>query len=367
MPALRVIQWGAGAVGMHALRFVTESRDLELVGAKCFTAGKAGRNVGDLLGGPPVGVALTQDTDTLLALPADVVLYMPRDVFLDPTVPDSPAAAWVDEVVRILESGKNVVSPLQSAMHWRQLADGETLRQRLEAACLAGGVTAFFTGLDPGFISDCLAMTVASSSGSISQIRTLEVIDYDGYPGTDTIASMGFGHAAIGGSDASDDSLVPSWGCALWLVADSLGVELDDIVLATDTVAAPESFTSEGGLRIDKGTVAAMRWSLTGIVDGEPLIEATHVARMRADMAPDWPMIGAKGGYRVEIDGNPPLRAELPLGLDGGTGTCLGDALVMTAARCVNAIQTVVDAPPGYRLLTELPIYGARHGLPRSS
>jgi 2,4-diaminopentanoate dehydrogenase len=363
--SLRIIQWGAGAVGTHALRFVLESSDLDLVGVKCFTEEKDGRDVGELLGLAPVGVTATRDASALLSTPADCVLYMPRDVFLDPTVHGSPAAAWVDEVVAILESGKNVVSPLQSAMHWRHLADGESLRARLEAACRVGSVSVFFTGLDPGFISDCLAMTVASAAGSITQVRTLEVIDYDTYPSADTLASMGFGHAPAEGADPADDSLVPSWGCALWLVADSLGVELDDIVLATETVTAPESFTSAGGLQVERGTVAAMQWSITGMVGGEPRIVATHVARMRGDLAAQWPRIGAKGGYRVEVDGSPPLRVELPLGLDGGTGTCLGDAVVMTAARCVNSIRGVVDAPRGYRLLTELKIFGGRHSLVR--
>jgi hypothetical protein len=363
--SLRVIQWGVGAVGTHALRFVLESSDLELVGVKCFTEEKDGTDVGELLGLPPVGVTATRDAAALLSMSADCVLYMPRDVFLDPTVPGSPAAGWVEEVVAILESGKNVVSPLQSAMHWRHLADGEGLRQRLEAACQVGGVSVFFTGLDPGFVSDCLAITVASAAGSITQVRTLEVIDYDTYPSPETLASMGFAHPPDPGAGAADDSLVPSWGCALWLVADSLGVELDDIVLATETLTAQEPFTSVGGLLVDRGTVAAMRWSITGMVGGQPRVVATHVARMRSDLAPEWPRIGDKGGYRVEVDGSPPLRAELPLGLDGGTGTCLGDAIVMTAARCVNSLQGVIEAPPGYRLLTDLKMFGGRHSLVR--
>lgn len=365
MSNLRVIQWGLGAVGTHALRFLLESSDLDLVGAKCFTEEKDGKDVGELVGLPPNGVTATRDTAALLSMPADCVLYMPRDLFLDPTVPDSPSAGWVEEVVAILRSGKNVVSPLQSAMHWRQLADGETLRQRLEAACQVGGVSAFFTGLDPGFISDCLAMTVASAAGSITQVRTLEVIDYDTYPSPETLASMGFGRAADGGADSGHQSLVPSWGCALWLVADSLGVELDDIVLFTETITAPETFTSAGGLRIEQGTVAAMKWSITGVIGHEARIVAIHVARMRGDLAPGWPQIGEKGGYRVEVEGSPPLRAELPLGLAGGTGTCLGDAVIMTAARCVNSIRGVVDARAGYCLLTDLKIFGGRHSLVR--
>lgn len=359
---LRVIQWGTGAVGVHALRFVLGAPGLQLVGAQCFTEAKDGRDVGSLAGLSPAGVFATRDTDALLALDADCVLFMPRDTFLDPTVAGSEAKEWVDQIVTILAGGKNVVSPLQSAMHWRQLANGADLRARLDAACREGGVSLFFTGLDPGFVSDCLAMTVASVVGSITQIRTSEVIDYDTYGSPTVLESMGFGKAAGDSSDASNDSLIPSWGCAMWLLADSLGVELDDIALSTDSYPAPADYTSAGGTRINAGTVGALQWSLTGIVDGRPLLIANHVARMGAHMAPDWPQIGERGGYRVEVDGMPPLRAELPLGLPGGTGSCLGDAVVMTAARCVNAISAVVNAPVGYQLLNDMQIVGARHG-----
>ncbi len=360
---IRVSQWGTGAVGVEALRFVLGSRDLELVSVKCFTEAKSGVDAGTLVGLPPVGVRLTRDVDALLAVDADCVLFMPRDPFLDPTIPGSESAAWVKEVVRILQSGKNVISPLQSAMHWRQLTHGEELRQRFETVCQQYGVSLFFTGLDPGFVSDCLAITMSSVAGEITQVRTLEVTDYATYGAPSVLRSMGFGVRPTDTSAGRDESLVPSWGGASWLVADALGVELDDIVLQTEHYLAPEDFTSAGGLEVGAGTVGAMNWTLSGTVAGQPRIVARHVSRIGAEMAPDWPQIGEKGGYRVEIDGRPPLRAELPLGLPGGTGTCVGDTVVMTAARCVNAIAAVVGARPGYRLLNSMPVIGGRHSL----
>lgn len=360
---LRVVQWGTGAVGVEALRFVLDAPDLELVGVLCHTEAKDGVDAGVLAGRVPVGVVATRDPELLLALDADCVLFMPRDAFLDPTVPDSPAAAWVGEVVRLLENGWNVVSPLQSAMHWRHLAAGADLRDRFEAAGRVGGSSVFFTGLDPGFVSDCLVIALSSAAGGIRQVRTLEVIDYATYAAPDVLASMGFGAPPDAAGDSARDSLVPSWGCALWLVAEALGVELDGIELTTESFLAPRDTVSPGGLEVAAGTVGALQWSISGVVAGHPLVTARHVSRIGADMAPEWPTIGALGGYRVEVDGTPPLRLELPLGLAGGTGSCVGDAVVMTAARCVNAVGGVVAAPPGYLLQTGLPAYGARHGV----
>ena len=365
MGGYRVIQWGTGSVGVEAIRFILDGDDLELAGVKCYTTDKDGRDAGELAGRETAGVTAQLDADAVLAIDADCVLFMPRDAFLDPTVPGSPSAVWVDEIVAVLESGKNVVSPLQSAMHWRQLADGAGLHARLQAACAKGDVSLYFTGLDPGFVSDCLAITLSSAAGNIDTVRTLEVIDYATYAAPSTLESMGYGQRPEDVDGATDESLVPSWGCALWLVADALGVEIDDIVLEAETYSAPEEFTSSGGLHIAAGSVGAMQWSISAVISGEPRIVARHVGRIGSQMAPDWPQIGDEGGYRVEVDGTPPLRMELPLGLPGGTGTCLGDAIQMTAARCVNAVAMVVKSPTGYHLMTGMPTLGGRHGLRR--
>ena len=104
-----------------------------------------------------------KNADELLALDADVVLFMPRVSLKDPTILGSPAAAWVDEVTPILASGKNVVSSIATGIHYRQLADGNSLVARLNAACAEGNVSIFFTGVDPGFVSDALAIALTSS------------------------------------------------------------------------------------------------------------------------------------------------------------------------------------------------------------
>ena len=61
--------------------------------------GKDGQDVGTLVGRDPIGITATRDVDALLAADADCVVYSP--IFVD-----------TDVVTRILESHKNVVTPL---------------------------------------------------------------------------------------------------------------------------------------------------------------------------------------------------------------------------------------------------------------
>jgi hypothetical protein len=363
MAAYKVIQWGTGGVGVWALRQVLDAPDLELVGLKCATDAKAGVDAGIIAGRDPVGIAATKNADELVALDADVVLFMPRVSLKDPTIPGSPAAAWVDEVTPLLASGKNVVSSIATGIHYRHLADGDSLVAQLNAACAEGNASIFFTGVDPGFVSDALAIALTSSVTDIAQVRTWEFIDYANYPVPEVMNELGFGMRPDQLDVTMVESLHASWGCAPWLIAESLGVELDEIRLDTDFYLSPRTFTVPGGTRVEAGTIGATRWTMTGVVEGQPRIMINHVNRMGGDMAPDWPSIGEKGGYRVELDANPPYHGDFPLGQPGGTGTALDDAVIMTAARCVNAIATIVESPPGYKTLKDIRSFGARHGL----
>ena len=99
--------------------------------------------------------------------------------------------------------------------------------------------------------------------------------------------------------------------------------------------------------RIEQGTLAAVRFGVAGIVDGEPRLFAEHVTRMRHDMAPEWPQppSGSASVHRVEVEGSPSLTLDLCMRSNDGSHTNAG--LLATAMRLVNAIPAVVAAPPG--------------------
>ena len=97
--SFRVIQWATGGVGRAAIEGIRSHPDLELVGCWVHSAEKVGLDAGEIAGGEPIGIQATNDAQALLDLEADCIFY-------------SPIVADRDEVIRILESGKNVVTPL---------------------------------------------------------------------------------------------------------------------------------------------------------------------------------------------------------------------------------------------------------------
>jgi hypothetical protein len=98
----RVIQWSTGNVGRHALRCIARHPDLELVGLLVHSPDKAGLDAGEIAGIEPTGVIASNDIDEILALDADCVSYTATG--------DLRPGEAVNDMVRILQSGKNVVS-----------------------------------------------------------------------------------------------------------------------------------------------------------------------------------------------------------------------------------------------------------------
>src|SRR4029077_8919070 len=136
---LRVIQWATGSVGRHAVAAVHEHPDLGLAGALVYSDAKAGRDVGDICGIGPVGVTTTTDPDEIAALDADCVLYMPQGEM-------NPMGA-LDDICRLLASGKNVVSTAFTGLIY-SLSLGERVAQRLETACAEGQSSFHATGIE---------------------------------------------------------------------------------------------------------------------------------------------------------------------------------------------------------------------------
>ena len=104
---LRVIQWSTGNAGRNAVRGIVRHPDLELVGLHAHAKEKQGVDAAELCGLPtPTGVRATNDVDALLALDADCVCYMAQG--------ETRIRETIDDLTRILRSGKNVVNTRSS-------------------------------------------------------------------------------------------------------------------------------------------------------------------------------------------------------------------------------------------------------------
>ena len=117
---------------------------------------------------------------------------------------------------------------------------------------------------------------------------------------------------------------------------------------------APETYEIAAGT-IEKGTIAALHFSISGMVDGHPAIVVEHVTRTRDDLRPDWarPVSGG-GAYRVEIKGEPSYVVDIVPSSEHGDHNHA--AIVAACGRIVNAIPDVLAAPAGIATTLDLPL-----------
>ena len=177
----RVIQWATGNIGQRALAASIRHPDLEVVGLRVYGADKLGVDAGAIAGTDTVtGVLATDDVDALVALDADCVLYMPSRLDLD-------------ELCRLLASGKNVVSTCSELLHARRALPAEQVEQ-LERACAQGDVSLFATGSSPGFISEVVPIALLLLERRVDRVVIEEFANMSQRPSPQLLFEvMGFG------------------------------------------------------------------------------------------------------------------------------------------------------------------------------
>jgi 4-hydroxy-tetrahydrodipicolinate reductase len=350
--SLRVVQWSTGNVGRHALAGIAARPDLELVGVWVSNPAKVGKDAGELAGlGRPLGVAATNDAAALLGLRPDCVVYT--------ALADIRVFEALDDLARILRSGANVVSACPVFLQFPDGAVPPEMSEPIRRAAAAGNASIFVNGIDPGFANDALPLLLTGVSQRIDEIHCREILNYATYDQPTVLFDiMGFGRPL----DDVPTLLRPgvlsmAWGGVVRQLAAGLDIELDVVTERHARRPAPALFHIDSG-PIEKGTAAALRFEVRGMVADRPVIVLEHVIRLRDDLAPDWPQPSGQGCYRVEVRGEPNYTLDLRmLGTDGDHNTA---GLKATAMRLVNAIPAVVAGPAGLLTALDLPLITGR-------
>ena len=347
--AIRVALIGTGNCGSLALRQLVNDARFDLTGVWVSSEAKVGKDAGELAGlDIATGITATNDLDAVLAAKPDCVVYC--------AMGDTRLAEAMADIRRILSLGINVVGSAPGVLQYPWQVVPDKYIGRVEDAAREGDSTIFITGVDPGFATDLLPFALAGTCQSIQQVRTMEIADYASYDGVTVMFDvMGFGNA-IGNFPIlfQPGVLSIAWGTAIRQLAAGLGVEVDEIRDSVEQEPAPEDFDVAAG-HIAKGTVAALRFQIEGMVAGKPVIVVEHVTRLRDDLRPDWAQPAQPGGsYRIEITGEPSYVVDVcPTSRNGDHNYA---AILAAAGRIVNAIPDVVAAAPGIRTTLDLPL-----------
>lgn len=330
--AIRVVQWTTGNVGKESIKAIVTNPTLELVGCFAWSQAKVGVDVGELAGIDPVGLSATDDVEALLALKPDCVVYNPM---------------WpsVDELVRILESGVNVVTTAAFITGGNLGAE----RDRLVSACAEGRCSLFGTGVSPGF-AELVAATIAGICTRVDKVVVSETADTTFYDSPDTERAAGFGEP-IDHPNLADMARAGTavFGEAVAMVADMLGVDLDEIVCESEFAQTTEDLAM-ASWTIPAGHVAGVAASWQGRIGGRTIIDLNVRWKKGPTLDPPW--VIEKDGWVITVEGLPTVTASLdflpPPDFQAETiEEFMTIGHIITALPALNAIAPVVNAPPG--------------------
>jgi hypothetical protein len=336
---IRVIQWATGSVGKILLQEIIQNPDYELVGVLVYGADKVGKDAADLVGlKRPTGVIATNDKAKILALQADLVLHASSKAYSFETN--------TDDLVALLESGKNVITTT-SYVHLGIL--DPAVEQRIQQACRIHHVRFHGTGEHPGWLVERLAATMTAVCQRVDQIIMRQYVDCFRVPERRMLVDlMGMGKQPEEISDQSPAFRAVSTQSeqAMAATADVLGLKFDEIRHSIKTG------TLDRDLPVLCTTLAA------GTVVGQVLIWTAYKANAPVltceeywtctDDIPGWNL--ALKGHTVDLEvlGVPNMSINLKIDVHGVAefgGASGGHVAVAMAA--VRAVDEVLKAPPG--------------------
>jgi hypothetical protein len=334
----RVIQWATGQIGQYIIQRCEKSKSCELVGCWVFTESKSGKDAGELAGIGPLGIMASNSIDEVLKIDADIVVYAP--LLID-----------INHMCRILESGKNLITPSGFTT-----ISNKNDEARLIAAAQKGGVSLHGSGIHPGFSGDRLPLVISALSQEINKITVYEITNMGeiGESPEMVFDQLGFNMTAADAAKnppALLELMSTIFFESIQLVADGLDIPIDSFEKKHEFALADEDIPMAAGGVVEKGNVAGQHFSYIGLIDGEATITFETLWHTGGKMTPDWGY-DAHCAYYVDIEGKPSMRLELDLRrMENDEPGMLG-----TAMNCFNTIPKVVAADPGFKTQLDFPM-----------
>lgn len=339
---LRVVQWTTGNVARKTLRSILARPDLELVGCYAWSEDKVGQDAALLCRlEEPCGVLATDDSDTLLALAPDCVVYTPLH-------PD------VEELSRILRSGANVVTSAEF-LTGHSLPPGA--REALHAAGVEGGASLFGSGMNPGF-AQLLGAVATGLCQEVRKVTMHESVDVSAYASDSNMDGMGWGRPLGDPGHAADvEAASVVFADGVHMLAGTLGIELDAVECHVGFSATTKDLDLPGR-PIAAGTMAGLDLRWVGVVNGTEVLDLHQRWVMTRHLEP--PM-AVEHGYKIEVEGSPNVTLTLGLMPDQPLETLTvedmhGIGMTITGLPVLNAVRHVVAARPGIVTYADIPV-----------
>ena len=341
----RVIVWGPGVTGKNAVKILLKRPEFEIVGCLAYSPEKHGVDLGTLIGIEPIGVAATTDKDEIYNMDADCVLHMAR------LMPDQ--TPMHEEVFRILESGKNVIS---STAYYYPPFYGADFVEKLETACKKGNTTVYGTGIHPAVVNERVLLASTGLCDEISYIEFTEYAKLDRHPNPVLLEAIGLNLTSEQFEARRDEVVLESFGPfylekMAFVINKIFGLSPEDIRYETSLDC---EIAEEDSELVKKGRSHLSTQSYKAF-DEDRLLFAVNVVVYRGMNSPPRPDISSESCYFWTIEGKPvsvECKFEDKASAENNSDIIEGDpdALPVAVATVVSLIQSITvvcEAKPG--------------------
>jgi hypothetical protein len=346
-PPFRVIVWGPGGLGTLCIREISLNPAFALAGVRVYSESKHGVDAGTLAGIAPLGVPASSRVDELLAIPCDCILYTARDF---------GQYESEDEIVRLLEAGRNVITTLP--YQHLDIARSPLEAARIETACRKGQSRFHATGINPSLIPDRILLALTGLCNEVRSIKAQEYWDVSNLQ-KETRQICGFG---IPAEEAKSSPVLHSLADnflkqSFMYLAGAVGVTYDRVEQEAEHAEAPEAVVLRDG-RIGAGMVGRITRRWVGYVKEigpDPFLTVEMNWTIgRGMLPPKFPQVSGYHGYLLTIEGRPSvntlvdLSSDLAASRDSLPGDDAGEAgYSAVVATVLQAVPQLRRAPPG--------------------
>lgn len=333
---IRVAVLGTGQMGSGMMKLILGKQGFELVAA-CDTR-NAGKETRQLPG---------------LAEHVDVDIYSKLETMLNKAQPQivlqatcSKVVEAVDDILTLVENGVNVIS-IAEEMSFPS-CEAPELAEKINMAAVANKVTVLGTGINPGFILDLLAITLSGACYKVESITAKRVNDLSPY-GPTVLNSQGVGVSPEAfRAGVEDGSIVGHFGFpeSIAMISKALGWKIDRIEQNREPIISEVERESEF-VKISPGMTAGCNHTATAFMGDKAVIRLIHPQQVHPHLG------NVTTGDYIEIKGEPDINISGSPEIPGGVGT---------TALAVNMIPRVLNADPGLKSMSDLPVPAAIMG-----
>ena len=328
MQMANIVHVGIGPLGAKTVRYAAERGCFNIVGAVDTDPDKAGKDIGELCGIDPFGIAVSSSLDEAIA-------GKQADVALLTTV--SSIIALESQVAELARAGLNIVSTCEELFFpWKTNPE---VAGRIDEVCRQSNVTCAGTGVNPGYLMDLLPTILSGLCQNVEKVEVWRVQDA-------SVRRIPF-QQKIGAAltpeefeaKKNDGSLrhvgLPE---SVDFIADRLGWKLDRNDETLEPVIA-ETQIDSGYKPISKGMARGVHQVGRGFVGNDEVITLNFQAA-----------VGEPESYdQVRIDGEPVIESKIAGGVNGDIATC---------AIALNTVRSVLEASPGLKTMAQIPPIG---------